>query len=94
MIVKRKLYSVIDEEGNLGYYFYDESTGEEKLFSVVEDEKLYARGTGAAVYYAKQMMRNKGNKIANKIANREYFINKGRDAFERSRRSKYTSKSL
>lgn len=38
MIVKRKLYSVMDEEGNLGYYFYNESTGEEKLFSV-EDEK-------------------------------------------------------
>lgn len=32
----------MDEEGNLGYYLYDESTGEEKLFSVVEDEKLYA----------------------------------------------------
>ena len=33
MIVKRKLYSVMDEEGNQGYYLYDESTGEEKLFS-------------------------------------------------------------
>ena len=59
MIVKRKLYSVIDEEGNLGYYLYDENNGEEKLFSVVEDEKLFARGTGAAVYYAEQMMKNK-----------------------------------
>ena len=44
MIVKRKLYSVIDEEGNLGYYLYNESTGEEKLFSVVEDERLYFLG--------------------------------------------------
>jgi hypothetical protein len=42
MIVKRKLYSVIDEEGNLGYYLYNEATGEEKLFSVVEEERLYA----------------------------------------------------
>ena len=42
MIVKRKLYSVMDEEGNLGYYLYNESTGEEKLFSVVEEERLYA----------------------------------------------------
>jgi uncharacterized protein YcfJ len=33
MIVKRKLYSVMDEEGNLGYYLYNESTGEEKLFT-------------------------------------------------------------
>ena len=33
MIVKRKLYSVMDEEGNLGYYLYNESTGEEKLFA-------------------------------------------------------------
>ena len=36
----------MDEEGNLGYYLYNESTGEEKLFSVVEDERLFARGTG------------------------------------------------
>ena len=35
MIVKRKLYSVIGEEGNLGYYLYDESTGEE--------ERLYTK---------------------------------------------------
>lgn len=41
MIVKRKLSSFIDEDGNLGYYLYNESTGEEKLFSVVEEEKLY-----------------------------------------------------
>ena len=33
MIVKKKLFSVMDEEGNQGYYLYDESTGEEKLFS-------------------------------------------------------------
>ena len=44
MLVKRKLYSVMDEEGNLGYYLYDENSGEEKLFSVVEDEKLYFLG--------------------------------------------------
>lgn len=44
MIVKRKLYSVIDEEGNLGYYLYDETTSEKKLFSVVEDERLYFLG--------------------------------------------------
>lgn len=41
MIIKRKLFSFIDEDGNLGYYLYNESTGEEKLFSVVEEEKLY-----------------------------------------------------
>ena len=39
MLIKRKLYSVIDEEGNLGYYLYNEATGEEKLFSVVEEEE-------------------------------------------------------
>jgi hypothetical protein len=44
MIIKRKLYSVMDEEGNIGYYHYDESTGEEKLFSAVveEEERVYA----------------------------------------------------
>ena len=41
MLIKRRLYSVMDEEGNLGYYLYDEATGEEKLFSVVEEEKLF-----------------------------------------------------
>lgn len=35
MIVKRKLYSVMDEEGNQGYYLYDEATGEEKMFAVM-----------------------------------------------------------
>ena len=33
MLVKRKLYSVMDEEGNLGYYLYDESNGEERMFA-------------------------------------------------------------
>ena len=68
MIVKRKLYSVMDEEGNLGYYLYNESTGEEKLFSVVEDEKMYARGVGSAVTAAKQMASSKGMGVANKVA--------------------------
>lgn len=44
MIVKRKLFSFLDEEGNQSYYLYNESTGEEKLFSVVEEEKLYFLG--------------------------------------------------
>ena len=52
MLVKRKLYSVIDEEGNQGYYLYDESTGEEKLFSVVEeDERLFAKNGKKALKY-------------------------------------------
>ena len=42
MIVKRKLFSFLDEEGNQGYYLYNESTGEEKLFSVVEEEREFA----------------------------------------------------
>lgn len=42
MIVKRKLYSVMDKEGNKGYYLYNEATGEEKLFSVVEEEREFA----------------------------------------------------
>lgn len=33
----------MDEEGNLGYYLYNEATGEEKLFSVVDEERLFAR---------------------------------------------------
>lgn len=33
MLIKKKLFSVLDEEGNLGYYLYDEYTGEEKMFS-------------------------------------------------------------
>lgn len=40
MIVKRKVFSVIDKEGNLGYYLYDEATGEEKLFSEKKEEKI------------------------------------------------------
>ena len=32
----------MDEEGNLGYYLYNEATGEEKLFSVVEEEREFA----------------------------------------------------
>lgn len=36
MLIKRKLYSVIDEEGNLGYYLYNENNGEEKLFSKID----------------------------------------------------------
>ena len=43
MIVKRKLFSFIDEDGNQGYYLYNESTGEEKLFSVVEEEREFAK---------------------------------------------------
>ena len=34
MLVKKKLYSVMDEEGNLGYYLYDESNGEERMFAL------------------------------------------------------------
>ena len=41
MLIKRKLYSVMDKEGNLGYYH--ESNGEEKLFSAVEDERLFGK---------------------------------------------------
>jgi hypothetical protein len=43
MLVKRKLYSVMNEEGNLGYYLYDEATGEEKLFAkrdLIDEEFL------------------------------------------------------
>lgn len=68
MIVKRKLYSVMDEEGNQGYYLYNEATGEEKLFSVVEDEKMYARGTKEAGKAAMEFLSKKGNKVANKEA--------------------------
>ena len=31
----------MDEEGNMGYYLYNEATGEEKLFSVVEEEREF-----------------------------------------------------
>ena len=33
----------MDEEGNQGYYLYNEATGEEKLFSVVEEEREFAK---------------------------------------------------
>ena len=67
-MIKNKLYSVMDEEGNLGYYLYDESTGEEKLFSVEEEERLYARGVN---------MRNlgKGLKKVNKAAKKTVEAN-------------------
>lgn len=68
MIVKRKLYSVMDEEGNLGYYLYNEVTGEEKLFSVVEEEREFARGTKEAGKKAAKFLAKKGNKIVNKEA--------------------------
>ena len=76
MIVKRKLYSVIDEEGNLGYYLYNEATGEERMFSVVEDERLYARGVGMAVQNATRMAQSKGFGAANKAANKIDLIKK------------------
>ena len=44
MIVKRNLFSCIDEDGNLGYCLYNESTGEEKLFSMVRKEALSPKG--------------------------------------------------
>ena len=68
MIVKRKLFSFIDEDGNQGYYLYNESTGEEKLFSVVEEEREFARGVGSAVKAATQMARSKGQGAINKAA--------------------------
>lgn len=33
MKLKRKIFGFIDEDGNQGYYLYNEVTGEEKLFS-------------------------------------------------------------
>ena len=68
MIIKRKLFSFIDQDGNLGYYLYNEATGEEKLFSVVEEEREFARGTKEAGKKAAEFLAKKGNKIANKIA--------------------------
>ena len=68
MIVKRKLFSFIDEDGNQGYYLYNESTGEEKLFSVVEEEREFARGVGQAVKAATQFMQTKGQGAINKAA--------------------------
>ena len=70
MIVKRKLFSFIDEDGNLGYYLFNERTGEEKLFSVVEEEREFARGKN---------VRNlgKGNKKLNKKLGRKELIDAG-----------------
>ena len=81
-MIKNKLYSVMDEEGNLGYYLYNESTGEEKLFSIVEEEeRMYAKGVGDAVGVARKRMMNKGNKIANKAAKRNYHKTLGTNVF-------------
>ena len=62
MIIKRKLYSVIDEEGNLGYYLYNESTGEKKLFSVVEEERDFSsvRRSKKALKVAADIIRREG----------------------------------
>ena len=80
MIVKRKLYSVMDEEGNMGYYLYNASTGEEKLFSVVEEEeRLYARGVGMAVQQATKMAQSKGMGAVNKALGRESLIKSTRN---------------
>ena len=54
----------MDEEGNLGYYLYNESTGEEKLFSVVEEEKMYA-----SVRYGKKAVKTLLEKSAKKKFN-------------------------
>lgn len=67
MIVKRKLFSFIDEDGNQGYYLYNEGTEEEKLFSVVEEEREFARGVGKkAIEEAVKKVSTKGNKKLNK----------------------------
>ena len=74
MIVKRKLFSFIDEDGNLGYYLYNEATGEEKLFSVVEEEREFARGTKEAGKIAKELLSKKGNKAINKKLKRSQLL--------------------
>lgn len=74
MIVKRKLFSFIDEDGNLGYYLYNESTGEEKLFSVVEEEREFARGVGSAVKVAMKRASSKGQGAINKAVKRNDLI--------------------
>ena len=66
MLVKRKLYSVMDEEGNLGYYLYDESNGEERMF---------ARGTKEAGKAAKEFLKKKSRSSS------ENFKNKLIDAY-------------
>jgi hypothetical protein len=66
MLVKRKLYSVMDEEGNLGYYLYNEATGEEKLFSVVEeDERLFANLDEDDIKFLEEHARNKERNAKN-----------------------------
>ena len=56
MIVKRKLYSVMDEEGNLGYYLYNESTGEEKMFSLGTNKAIKSLvGAGKSAYKPKHV---------------------------------------
>ena len=57
----------MDEEGNQGYYLYNESTGEEKLFSIVEEERKFARGTKEAGKKAMEFLSKKGNKGVKKI---------------------------
>ena len=39
-MIKNKLYSVIDEEGNQGYYLYNEATGEERIFADLDEEDI------------------------------------------------------
>lgn len=57
----------MDEEGNLGYYLYNEATGEEKLFSVVEEEREFSsvRRSKKALKVAADIIRREGglNKI-------------------------------
>lgn len=64
----------MDEEGNLGYYLYNEATGEEKLFSVVDEERMYARGTKEAGKLAKEFLSKKGNKTINKKLKRSQLL--------------------
>lgn len=63
----------MDEEGNQGCYLYNESTGEEKLFSVVEEEREFARGTKEAGKKAMEFLSKKGNKKLNKEITRIKF---------------------
>ena len=66
----------MDEEGNQGYYLYDEATGEEKLFSIVEEEQReFARGVGMAVQNATQFAQSKGQSAFNKAAKRSFELN-------------------
>ena len=50
MLIKRKLFSIMDEEGNLGYYLYNESTGEEKLFATFSPNMVSALKPNKAAY--------------------------------------------